>query len=228
MIGNLMVPENYNHTQLNCPSASYRYNYGTYSRSKYIFMGIAIIGIILSGCIVFSSNSAQTQTLFATILGGFINIVVWLFTTLVTDKMAQERDEIDRLIGVIDQHISELHKDIIMEDRKTYVREKLPSDIIFGRVIWFQQNCFFLACDKDIDSSKLRLNWEGTDCSLDEFLDLIKKLLDEHLNDLTEQHSKMIEWNVYHLDQQLRCLRNKMLLYKSYISSKSPPLPKKR
>lgn len=222
MIANLIVPENYIHGKLDCPSATHKYNNGTYRTSKFILMGLATIGIIICAVVVANSENPKIQTIFATIIGGLSNIIVWLLTTFVTDKMSRERDEIDRLIDVVDQHIYELHRDIVFEDRKAYVRQIAPKNLLEGRIMWFQQNCLFLADDNDIDSSKLRLSWDGKDYTLREVVELAQKMFESQFDGLTDLHGQMVEWNVYYLDQQLRYLRRKLMTCKSKISMKNP------
>ena len=85
-------------TILFCPSASYRYNYGTQRKYKILLIIVSVIGIVGFLFGVFFSSDARLQTLFATLIGGLINVVVWVATSFVSDKIKKEQDEIDRLI----------------------------------------------------------------------------------------------------------------------------------
>ncbi len=210
-------------TVLKCPSASYKYNYGTYMRSKVILICIAVIGIVVSGVFVITSNSSRIQTIFATVIGGLINIIVWLVTSFVTDKMNHQRDELDHLISVIDHHISMIHKDVIMEDPVSYTIRTMPRSNLKTRFLWLLQVCINLKGDSDIDTTNLKLSWENKSYSLEDFCTEFEMSLASHRIILNEQHGKMIEWNFDYLNSELIRLRDKMIRYKAYISSKKPP-----
>ena len=210
-------------TILKCPSASYKYNYGTYRTSKVILICTAVVGIVVSGILVVTSDSTKIQTIFATVIGGLINIIVWLMTSFVTDKMNHQRDELDRLISVIDHHISMIHKDVIIEDPDSYTIRTIPHSNINARFLWLLQVCIGLNGDPDIDTVGLELSWEGESYSLESFCSEFEKALSNHALDLNEKHRSMIEWNYNYLNTELLQLRDKMIRYKSYISSKKPP-----
>lgn len=210
-------------TVLKCPSASYKYNYGTYRMSKAILICIAVLGIVVSGVFVVTSDSSRIQTIFATVIGGLINIIVWLATSFVTDKMNHQRDELDRLISVIDYHISMIHKNVVIEEPDTYTIRTIPNSNIYARFLWLLQVCIGLNGDSDIDTTDLRLSWEEKPYSLEDFCSEFEKALSSHTLVLNDKHRSMIEWNYNYLNTELLQLREKMIRYKSYISSKRPP-----
>ena len=210
-------------TVLKCPSASYKYNYGTYMKSKYLLICVAVIGMVISGFFVITSNSSRIQTISATVIGGLFNINVWLATSFVMDNMNHQRDELDRLISVIDHHISMIHRDVIMEDPENYTIKTIPHSNINARFLWLLQVCINLKGDSDIDTTNLKLSWENKSYSLENFCSEFEMSLAEHRLILNEQHGKMIEWNLDYLNTELMRLRDKMIRYKAYISSKRPP-----
>lgn len=210
-------------TVLNCPSASYKYNYGIYRVSKIILLCVAVIGILISGFFVITSDSSRIQTIFATVIGGLINIIVWLLTSFVIDKMNHQRDELDRLISLIDHYIHLIHMDVIMEEPKSYEIKTIPHSDVYYRFLWLFKICINLKADSDIDTTNLKLSWENKSYSLENFCSEFDGLLSEHRLILSERHRDMIEWNYDHLNTELLELRDKMTRYKSYISCTHPP-----
>lgn len=212
-------------TILNCPTAHYNWNWGSYKRSrKWLFTG-TIIAIIISTVLIFVAKDTRIQTIFSTFIGGLLGILVWIITTSVTDKINQEQAELDRLLYIIDRHIDRLNKDVLLENANSYdcINASETKHSSYYRFLWFLQNCTSIMSDKDIDSSKLILQWEDNEYSLEKYCDLCDKMLLEHMLILDEEHLKMVDWNFRELYRQLNCLRGKLLRYKTYISKSHPP-----
>lgn len=212
-------------TILTCPTASYKYNYGTYRRSKLRLIVLAIIGIAGALTILFMSDDLRIQTIFATLIGGLLNVVVWIATSFVSDKIKQEQDEIDRLLYVVDRHIDNIHKSVYLVDSRTYSIEKVVENNDWHKFLWLMQLCVKLMSDKNIDSSKLVFRWEDKEETIEEYYSNCEHLIANHKLVLDEDHMKMVDWNLFEMESQLNCLRDKLLRYKTYLSSKNPPAP---
>lgn len=210
-------------TILTCPSASYKYNYGTYRRSKIWFIISAVIGIAVSLAIVFMSEDARIQTLFATLIGGLLSVIVWIATSFVSDKIKQEQDEIDRLIYAVDRHIDRIHKGVYLVDPRTYSIDKANENDDWFRFLWLMQLCVNLTSDENINSSKLVFRWEGQELSIKDYYSNCEKLILNHKLVLDEEHMKMVDWNLFEMESHLNRLKDKLLRYKTYLSRKNPP-----
>lgn len=214
-------------TILNCPTAQYKSNWGSYQRSRKWLCGGTIIAIVMSTVLIFVVKDSRVQTIFSTFIGGLLGIVVWIITTSATDKMNQEQAEIDRLLYIIDRHIDLLNKDVLLENANSYdcINASKTNQNNYCRFLWLMQNCVNLYSDQDIDTSKLALRWEENEYSLEKYVVMCEKMLSEHTLVLDENHLKMVERNFRELGNQLNCLRGKLLRYKTYISKSNPPTP---
>ncbi len=156
-----------------------------------------------------------------------LGIIVWIITTSVTDKMNQEQAEIDRLLYIVDRHIDLINKDVLLENVNSYdcINASETKQRSYYRFLWLMQSCANLYSDQDIDSSKLILRWEENEYSLEKYYILCEKMLLEHTLVLDEDHLKMMERNFRELNDQLNCLRGKLLRYKTYIFKSYPPTP---
>lgn len=210
-------------TVLTCPTASYKYNYGTYRRSKIALIVVAVVGIVVSLAVVLFSSDTRIQTLFATIIGGLLNVVVWIATSFISDKIKQEQNEIDRLLYTVDRHIDGIHKGVYLVDPKTYSIEKASDNNVYLRFFLLMQLCVSLSADKDIDSSKLTFKWEDQEYSISDYYSNCEHLMADHELVLDEEHTRMVDWNLYEMEFHLERLRDKLLRYKTYLSRKDPP-----
>ena len=186
-------------TILFCPSASYRYNYGTHKKYKIILIIISSIGIIGFLFGVFFSSDARLQTLFATLIGGLMNVVVWVATSFVSDKIKKEQDEIDRLIYIVNRHIKCLNTKVTFIKPLKYEFKQVDDNNTGVRFLSLLQFCVDLISEKDIDSSHLKIKWEGKDYSLSDFYSYSENLLQQKKLNLDDEHVKMIEWNFHEI-----------------------------
>lgn len=214
-------------TILDCPKASYKYNRSTYERTKFVLLSCAIIVLIPIVIIILCSNDSRVQTGCSVLGGGLLSLIVWLLSVTITDKMAYERDDINRLIYIVDNHLDMLQKNVILEDSQTYKKQELTRDDVHFSFLWLMQNCINLNNDPEIDTSKLYLSWEGQDYTLTEFCMVFEKKMSDvdFLVKLSSEHKDMIVWNFDELEHQLCLLKDKLMRYYSYISSENPPNP---
>lgn len=212
-------------TVLDCPKASYKYNRSTYKRTKIDLLSGSIIALVIVVIITICCNDPRIQTGCSVLGGGLLSLIIWLFTTFVTDKMAYERDELNRLINVVDKHLDMLRKNVIFEEPESYTKQVLPRDNVYASFLWLLQNCISLVGDEDIDSSKLFLSWDHKEYTLNEFCNTFEREIHEScfLDNLGDEHLKMIVWNFDLLEFHLSMLKNKLMRYVAYISSDNPP-----
>ncbi len=205
-------------TSLSCPSVSYTFNFNTYRTSKRILLLLAIMGSICCIYMVFHSSCSAVQTVFATLFGGLISIIVWLLTTFVTDKIQKELNEIDRLINVVDWHLSDINRPRFFEAPSTYNREMAAKDNVYVQYHVLVDCCIALKLDKDIDTSKLKIDWENRELSIDEFISIYEERFKSEALLFNEEVLNMSNWNLQNLDKELRGLRNTLLKTKATIN----------
>ena len=214
-------------TVLDCPTASYKYNWNSYNNSRKLILIISCLLIIICSVLIFVIKDTRFVTILSTFIGGLLGLLVWLVTTFITDKMNREIANIDRLILDIDKKINLLHQDVIIEDEDSYdiVNASNTKQNNYYRFIFLLQNCSSLLSDKNLDLSELILKWEDKEYNIEDFCQKLEGLLSAKPFVLDLKHQKMVEWNFDELDYHLTSLKEKLLRYKTYILETNPPAP---
>lgn len=208
-------------TVLDCPAVDYKYNWDTYQRSKKIFWILAVSGFIVALVVMIISKNSVVQTIAGAFMGGILSLIVWLFTVRQQDKMNYEIANVDMHIMRIDEHLSYLHDKVQFIDPDENEMVSADSKYLVYRFMHLFQLAIFLAGDKDIVTTDLKLKYsDNKEYPLKEYTEKCDLLCQNKFADLIilqEKWEKIIDWNFYTIDYHLNELKKKLMRYKSYV-----------
>lgn len=210
--------------EIDYPKADYRYNYDGYKCVKKIILIFSLIGIMI--CIVglCYSKSNLVQTIVASILGGLLSLLIWLFTIAHQDKVSLEIAVIDVALLSVEKHIRSLRDPIYFIDpNKCTIVPADYGDLRF-RLLQFSQVLSNIYADSEL-TEKLTLKWfDKSNCTVSEYIakwtDMIYKPIPYSVEDLTH----ILSWNEHHIETELLELKEKLLKYKKYILCGNVPV----
>lgn len=214
-------------TVLDCPSVDYKYNWDTYQRSKKFFWILSIICFVVALAILIVSESSVVQTIAGAFMGGILSLIVWLFTVRQQDKMNYEIANIDMHIMQIEEHLSYLHDKVQFIDPDENEMVSADSKYLVYRFMHLFQLAIFLAGDKEIVTTDLKLKFsDDKEYPLKEYTEKCDLLCQNKFTDLIilqEKWEKIIDWNYYTIDYRLNELKKKLIRYKSYVMCGNAP-----
>lgn len=214
-------------TVLNCPGVTYRFNRDTYRFEKNIYWVIALFSFLAAIIIMIISASTVIQSIAGAFMGGILSLIVWLLTIRQQDQINYELANIDLHIMAIDEHLEYINSKTQFIDPDEYGIVEADSINLVYRFMHLFQLCVFISGDKQIDSSQLKLKFsDGIEYSIKEYSEKCDKLCENKFVDLIilqEKWSKIIDWNYYTIDWELRELKKKLCRYKIYIACGNVP-----
>lgn len=214
-------------TVLDCPSVDYKYNWDTYQRSKKFFCIVSIVGFVVALAILIISKSSVVQTIAGSFMGGILSLIVWLFTVHQQDKMNYEIANVNMHIMQIDEHLSYLHDKVQFINPDENEMVSAYSKYLVYRFMHLFQLAVFLAGDKEIVTTDLKLKYsDDKEYSLKEYIEKCDLLCQNQFAEfliLQEKWEEIIDLNYYTIDYRLNELKKKLIRYKSYVMCGNAP-----
>lgn len=214
-------------TVLDCPSVDYKYNWDTYQRSKKFFWIVSIVGFVVALFIMIVSKIPVVQTIAGAFMGGILSLIVWLFTVRQQDKMNYEIANVDMHIMRIEEHLSYLHDKVQFINPDENEMVSADSKYLVYRFMHLFQLAIFLAGDKEIVTTDLKLKFsDDKEYPIKEYTEKCDLLCQNKFTDLIilqEKWEKIIDWNYYTIDYRLNELKKKLIRYKSYVMCGNVP-----
>lgn len=208
-------------TILDCPSVDYKYNWDTYQNSKKLFGVLSIAGFVVALAIMIVSKNSVVKTIAGAFMGGILSLIVWLFTVHHQDKMNYEIANVDMHIIQIDEHLRYLHDKVQFINSDENEMVSADSKYLVYRFMHLFQLTIFLAGDKEIVTTDLKLKYsDGKEYPIKEYTEKCDLLCQNKFADLLilqEKWEKIIDWNYYTIDYHLNELKKKLIRYRSYI-----------
>lgn len=221
--------DNRSKLKIDYPKADYKYNYDKYKRKKQNFFLFSIIGIIFCIIIIYYIKSDIMQTVFASILGGLISLLIWLMTVDYQDKVSLELSIIDEALLCVDKHLEYLRGTINLINPCEYTVIQLDNDDLRFRLYHFLQEICNIDSDKELIEN-LVLKWfDGSDCTLLEYKNKWFNMANSETKTIpyqTQNIKKTLDWNEYIVKTELLKLKKHLLNYKKYILCGDVPVRK--